>query len=144
MSASSRLKIIVPLVSAISLVGLCAQAQDSGNTPRQPPGAGPAPQSNQVAPPHAGRAAPPHAGQARVNPGAAGGPPPHGRSMARGPAPARDFGGRPYRGQLAWEGGRWRHEMHNGRYGWWWDVGGVWYFYPQRLAGPPAYISEVY
>ena len=32
--------------------------------------------------------------------------------------------------------------MHNGRYGWWWDVGGVWYFYPERLAGPPTYISE--
>jgi hypothetical protein len=28
--------------------------------------------------------------------------------------------------------------------GWWWDVGGVWYFYPERFDGPPAYISEDY
>ena len=34
--------------------------------------------------------------------------------------------------------------MHNGRYGWWWDVGGVWYYYPERMDGPPAYISEEY
>lgn len=33
--------------------------------------------------------------------------------------------------------------MHNGRVGWWWDVGGVWYFYPQPMEGPPAYISDV-
>lgn len=58
--------------------------------------------------------------------------------------PARNFGGHPYRGQLAWEGGRWRHEMHNGRMGYWWDVGGVWYFYPQPMDGPPAYISDDY
>src|SRR6202007_2568222 len=35
----------------------------------------------------------------------------------------RAYGGRYYRGSLAWEGGRWRHEWRNGRYGWWWDVG---------------------
>jgi hypothetical protein len=64
--------------------------------------------------------------------------------MARGPAPTRDYGGHAYRGHAAWEGGRWRHERRNGRYGWWWDVGGVWYYYPERMAGPPAYISEDY
>ena len=58
--------------------------------------------------------------------------------------PSRVYGGHPYRGQLAWEGGRWRHEVHNGRPGWWWDVGGVWYWYPERIDGPPAYISEDY
>ncbi|WP_409334490.1 glycine zipper domain-containing protein [Bradyrhizobium jicamae] len=57
--------------------------------------------------------------------------------------PARNFGGHAYHGRLAWEGGRWRHEMHNGRMGWWWDVGGVWYFYPQPMEGPPAYVSDV-
>ncbi len=57
--------------------------------------------------------------------------------------PARNFGGHVYHGRLAWEGGRWRHEAHNGRYGWWWDVGGVWYFYPQPMDGPPAYVSDV-
>ena len=54
------------------------------------------------------------------------------------------FGGHAYRGHLAWEGGHWRHEMHAGRMGWWWDVGGVWYWYPERLEGPPAYISDDY
>jgi hypothetical protein len=58
--------------------------------------------------------------------------------------PSRSFGGHPYRGHLAWEGGHWRHEMHNGRMGYWWDVGGVWYFYPQPMEGPPTYISDDY
>jgi len=30
----------------------------------------------------------------------------------------------------AWRGGRWTHERHNGRDGWWWVVGNDWYFYP--------------
>ena len=29
-----------------------------------------------------------------------------------------------------WRGGRWLHAQHGGRWGWWWVVGGVWYFYP--------------
>ena len=66
-----------------------------------------------------------------------------GQRFVRGNFPTRNFGGRPYHGHLAWEGGRWRHEMHNGRFGWWWDVGGVWYFYPQPMDGPPAYVSDV-
>jgi len=64
--------------------------------------------------------------------------------VTRGSPPARSFGGQPYRGHVAWEGGRWHHEVHNGRPGWWWDVGGVWYYYPQPMEGPPAYISEDY
>lgn len=83
---------------------------------------------------------PAHAGP---GPHGAGGPSP-GRYVDRGPAPTRDWGGHAYRGNRAWDGGRWRHEVHNGRSGWWWDVGGVWYYYPQRMAGPPAYISEEY
>jgi hypothetical protein len=63
--------------------------------------------------------------------------------MARGPLPGRNFGGHPYHGHLAWEGGQWHHAVHNGRDGWWWDVGGAWYFYPQRMDGPPAYVSEM-
>jgi hypothetical protein len=62
--------------------------------------------------------------------------------FARGAIVSRDFGGHHYRGRMAWEGGRWRHEVHGGRDGWWWDVGGVWYYYPQPMDGPPAYISE--
>jgi hypothetical protein len=85
-------------------------------------------------------------------PGAGGAPPqnaglaPHGQGgrMAHGGPSARVYGGQPYRGRVAWEGGRWHHEMHNGRDGWWWDVGGVWYFYPQQMDGPPTYISDDY
>jgi len=29
-----------------------------------------------------------------------------------------------------WRGGHWRHGSHTGRAGWWWVVGGTWYFYP--------------
>jgi hypothetical protein len=29
-----------------------------------------------------------------------------------------------------WRRGRWEHARHDGRDGWWWIVGGVWYFYP--------------
>jgi hypothetical protein len=57
--------------------------------------------------------------------------------------PSHNFGGHAYHGRLAWEGGRWHHEMRNGRDGWWWDVGGAWYFYPQPMEGPPAYVSDV-
>jgi hypothetical protein len=68
---------------------------------------------------------------------------PGGPHMAHGPLPMRNFGGHAFHGHLAWGGGRWRHEVRNGRDGWWWDVGGAWYFYPQRLDGPPTYVSDV-
>jgi hypothetical protein len=32
-----------------------------------------------------------------------------------------------------WRGGRWIHDRHGGRWGWWWVVGGVWYFYPSPV-----------
>jgi hypothetical protein len=98
---------------------------------------------------------PPHRGEGQAKPAAPAAHPaprtgqvrgpqgPQGGHFAHGNFPQRNFGGHPYHGRLAWEGGRWRHETHNGRLGWWWDVGGVWYFYPQPMEGPPAYISEV-
>ena len=36
-----------------------------------------------------------------------------------------------------WRAGRWRHGRHDGRVGWWWIVGGVWYFYPSRMESYP-------
>ncbi len=63
---------------------------------------------------------------------------------AHGRVAVRDYGGQSYRGRVGWEGGRWRHEVHNGRPGWWWDVGGVWYYYPEPMEGPPTYVSEDY
>lgn len=29
-----------------------------------------------------------------------------------------------------WQGGGWQHGWHGGRSGWWWVVGGAWYWYP--------------
>ena len=68
---------------------------------------------------------------------------PGGAHFAHGPLPSHNFGGHAYHGRLAWGGGRWHHEVRNGRDGWWWDVGGAWYFYPQPMEGPPAYVSDV-
>ncbi len=43
-----------------------------------------------------------------------------------------------------WRGGRWSHGRHTGRYGWWWIVGGVWYFYPTRIEPyPDPYLPPV-
>lgn len=32
-----------------------------------------------------------------------------------------------------WREGQWRHGAHGGRVGWWWVVGGLWYFYPSPV-----------
>lgn len=37
-----------------------------------------------------------------------------------------------------WRTGQWRQANHNGRYGWWWIVGGSWYFYPQPIYPYPV------
>jgi len=145
MSASKHLKIFIPLVSATSLLALSAQAQEARSRQEvvQPP-AGPAAGAPPQANPPMRKGPPPQQATRPAQPGGqphaghnAGGPPP-GRHVARGPAPTRDWGGHTYRGNLAWEGGRWRHDVRHGRSGWWWDVGGVWYYYPQRMAGPGA------
>jgi len=127
MSTSKRSRIALPLMSVLTVFALSAQAEE-GNKPATREGQG-------KPPVQAARPAPPRAGQA---PGRG---PQDGR-YARG-MPARNFGGHVYHGRQAWEGGRWRHEAHNGRYGWWWDVGGVWYFYPRQMDGPPAYVSDL-
>jgi hypothetical protein len=131
MNASSRRRLVLPLVSLMAVSAAAAHAQESkfGN-PGQPPAnhAAPSkfsPQAHAVRPlpaPH--RTADAH--------------------FAHGAIVARHYGGHAYRGRVAWDGGRWHHEMHDGRMGWWWDVGGVWYYYPQRIEGPPTYISDDY
>ena len=130
MNASRRSKIVVPIVSLVTAFAFTAQAQTpppqgQGQPGHQPP----AKQAKQSAQHPPGGVPGPRGGDAR---------------FAHGAVTARDYGGHAYRGRLAWEGGRWRHEVHNGRDGWWWDVGGVWYYYPQRIDGPPTYISEDY
>lgn len=134
MNAFRRSRIVIPVVSLLTAIAFAAQAQTAppqgqgqpGHQPGPPPGK-PALQAKQVPshPPGAG----PRGPDAR---------------FAHGTIVARDYGGHAYRGRLAWEGGRWRHEVHNGRNGWWWDVGGVWYFYPQPMEGPPTYVSADY
>ena len=125
MNTSRRFRIVLPLVSIVTAFALSAQAQEP---PKGPPPKG----------------APGRPGVQAVHPGPGQpGRGPQGGHFARGNLPARNFGGHAYHGRMAWEGGRWRHEIHNGRDGWWWDVGGAWYFYPQPMDGPPAYVSDV-
>ncbi len=154
MKAFNRAKLTVPIVSVISVLALSAHAQDAGRGEPAAAGHKPTPPSVRTAPPvpQVGRGVPQQQMSRTAPQGApihnrmgAGGPPPQGgRFVAHGQVPTRYFGGQGYRGNLAWEGGHWRHEQHEGRYGWWWDVGGVWYYYPERMEGPPTYISEDY
>lgn len=136
------LTVMVSVAAILTAVSLPAAAQTP--PPHGAPGKGP--------PPKAGPAARgPVTGARPGGPGPAGRPAYAGRPgagrpgyYARHPGFARrNFGGRFYRGALAWEGGAWRHEWRNGRYGWWWDVGGAWYFYPQPVYPYPTVISDV-
>ena len=63
--------------------------------------------------------------------------------LPHSPLRTQNFGGHVYHGRLAWRQGRWHHATRNGRNGWWWDVGGVWYFYPEQIEGPPDYVSDI-
>lgn len=52
----------------------------------------------------------------------------------------RDFGHFSPSERAAWVGGHWVHDWHNGRFAWWWTVGGFWYFYPEPIYPYPTYI----
>jgi hypothetical protein len=130
MRALRRLQIAVPLISIVASFALSAQAEEP--RPREGQGRPAAPAAHPAVAPRVGGAP-----QVRGPQG------PQGQRVVRGNFPARNFGGHVYHGRVAWGGGQWRHEMHNGRVGWWWDVGGVWYFYPQQMDGPPTYVSDV-
>jgi hypothetical protein len=132
MDTSRRSKIVFPLISIVTMFALSAHAEE----PKGPPS-----KEFQAKKPPAVQTGRPMPGPGRAATGPGRGP--QDARFARGAMPARNFGGHAYRGHLAWEGGRWRHEVHNGRNGWWWDVGGVWYFYPQPMEGPPTYVSDV-
>ena len=41
-----------------------------------------------------------------------------------------------------WRNGRWRHDWHDGRLGWWWVVGDDWLFYPEPIYPYPAYAYD--
>jgi hypothetical protein len=148
--------VIVPAAALLAALALPAAAQQAGAgagagvqhgpagkgapqrgaVQRGPAGAGAHPAYRQAGRPGPGAGA--HVGPGR--PGYAGRP----GYYARYPGFARrSFGGHFYRGNLAWDRGVWRRETHNGRLGWWWYVGGAWYFYDRRYDGPPTYISDV-
>jgi hypothetical protein len=133
MRAFRHFQIAVPLISIVASFALSAQAQEQQH--KQPPQG-----QGRPAAPAARPSVAPRAGGAPQVRGPQG---PQGQRVVRGNFPTRNFGGHPYHGRVAWGGGQWRHEMHNGRVGWWWDVGGVWYFYPQQMDGPPTYVSDV-
>lgn len=43
-----------------------------------------------------------------------------------------------------WRSGSWRHGRHDGRLGWWWVVGGLWYFHPQPVYPYPDPYPDPY
>src|ERR1035441_8353777 len=120
MKTSRRAGIVLPLVSLVTVFALSAQAEPNG-----PPPKGAAKPAAHAAPGHPGAGAgvvhqgtgpgPVHqgTGPGPVHQGAASGHGPQNAHVARGNVRARNFGGHPYHGRLAWEGGRWRHEMHH-------------------------------
>jgi hypothetical protein len=63
--------------------------------------------------------------------------------LQHSPLRTHTFGAHACHGRLAWRQGRWHHVTRNGRNGWWWDVDGVWYFYPEQLEGPADYVSDL-
>jgi hypothetical protein len=42
-----------------------------------------------------------------------------------------------------WRAGLWRNEWHYGRRGWWWEVGGVWYPYPDPVFPFPLEVAAL-
>jgi hypothetical protein len=43
-----------------------------------------------------------------------------------------------------WREGHWERRHHDGRYGWWWVAGGLWFFYPEPIYPyPDPYVPPV-
>lgn len=80
---------------------------------------------------------------AQAQPGHGGGG--HGGGGHRGGGPRGGYYGRDFHSfghaeMNVWRGGAWRHDWHDGRYGWWWFVGGFWYLYPEPIYPYPTYV----
>jgi hypothetical protein len=97
------------------------------------------PKGVKSAPPKGVKSAPPKAVQSAPHRGVKSAP----QRLAPAAVRSHNFRGHVYHGHLDWKHGRWRHEKRNGRFGWWWDVGGIWYFYPEPIEGPPDYVSDI-
>lgn len=168
MRKSTRLILVVSLVSFFAGLSLSAMAQQPAN---QPPAKKPV---QKVAPVQPKRPAMPgkppgalqqtnhnnlpqtnRSGLQQTSHGgtAQGTKPPGGMSQKRVVVGARGyrFGSHGVRRDIhtlnerehfAWQHGGWRHERRFGRDGWWWEVNGASYWYAQPMDGPPAYVSE--
>ncbi|MGZ3699184.1 MAG: hypothetical protein ACXWPM_10610 [Bdellovibrionota bacterium] len=49
--------------------------------------------------------------------------------------------------RMEWGHGRWIHDRHNGRLGWWWIVGNSWFFYDRphsfvQVVPPPVVVEQ--
>ncbi len=70
----------------------------------------------------------------------------HGKAMR--PGEKHDFRGHDYKHftdheREMWHGGAWHHATFHGRYGYWWAVGGVWYFFDQPVYPYPMVVPAV-
>lgn len=55
----------------------------------------------------------------------------------------RDYGHFTSHEVALWQRGAWRHEFHDGRFGWWFAVDGIWYFYDQPIYPYPTFVPDV-
>ena len=74
----------------------------------------------------------------------------HGASLPGGHASAGryEFHGRAFSTlrpdeRVHWATGAWRHELHNGIFGWWWFLDDDWFFYPDAIYPYPTYIAPL-
>jgi hypothetical protein len=169
MGKSTRLMLATSLGALLAALALPAMAQQHEG---QPPVKKPAAQGTPAHPGAPGQPArgpavgqPGQPGQVHATPGGGHGPGTGPGGVAHGPGPGgahpvhaigergysfhgpgggrRDIATFNERERGVWLGGHWRHEMHGGRLGYWWEVNGAWYFYETPMVGPPAYVSEV-
>jgi hypothetical protein len=54
----------------------------------------------------------------------------------------RDFAHFSPQERAMWQGGSWHHEWHHGHFGWWWGVGGAFYFYADPIYPYPTDVSD--
>lgn len=87
-----------------------------------------------------GGAPPPHG----HGPGFHGGPGIHGGPGFHPGFHGRDFAHFTPAEHAAWVGGAWHHGWYGGRFGWWWAVGGLWYYYPAPIYPYPEYVADLY
>ena len=77
------------------------------------------------------------------HPGASGtGRPGFGHGGALHDFRGRDFAHFSPQERDMWQHGGWHHEWHHGRFGWWWGVGGAFYFYPEAIYPYPVDVSD--